>query len=78
MVFRFLAASNPIIAAEVERTDQYRLSILQRMFKAPGFTGSDLEVRARTFVLAMSMEPAISNTVPKSRRKKYLQTLLTQ
>ncbi len=57
---RAWAEINPIAAAAVKRADRVRYKVVRALFAEIGFSGEELEMRARTFVGYYSLEAAVS------------------
>ncbi len=65
---RAWASLNPIAAAAVKRADRVRYNTVKGLFAAIGFSGNELEMRTRTFVVYYSLEEAISVRESKKDR----------
>ena len=65
---RVWATQEPGVAALVRQVDAERLGLLRGIFAELGFRGTDLETRARTFVMHFGLEHFIQ--VRRSRRER--------
>ncbi len=65
---RAWAEINPIAAAAVKRADRMRYKVVRALFAEIGFSGEELEMRARMFVVYYSSESAISVRESKKDR----------
>ena len=78
---RSWAATNPHAAAAVKQTDTTRYNFVKSLFSGIGFSGDELEIRVRAFVVYFSMERALTiEEKPKERKRRLtlLHQLLTQ
>lgn len=77
---RAWAAAEPSALAAVKRTDQARYRFVRSLFAELGFSGDELEMRTRTFVVYFSLQNAISvdeSKKTKDRRNQLRHRLLT-
>jgi AcrR family transcriptional regulator len=65
---RVWATQEPGVAALVRRVDEERLGLLRGIFAELGFRGTDLETRARTFVMHFGLERFVQ--VRRSRHER--------
>jgi len=70
--FRAWALHDPLARAVVEQVDQVRLNQIQRLFAGLGFTGVDLENRARLFLYFEMGAPAMFAGPAPERDEKLL------
>jgi len=71
--FRAWALHDPLARAAVEQVDQVRLDQIQGLFAALGFTGLDLENRARLFLYFEMGAPAMFAGPSPERDEELLQ-----
>lgn len=77
---RAWASTEPLAADVVKQTDAARYRYVRSLFQELGFSGDDLEMRTRTFVVFHSLEGAFTlgeNSKAKKRQRKLRHRLLT-
>lgn len=72
---RAWAKLNPIAAAAVKRADKIRYNLVRELIADIGFTGEELEVRSRMFVVYYSLEKALSVKENKKERLARVKTM---
>ena len=79
---RALAALDPTAAEAVASTDKTRYRFVRSLFTKLGFSGDELEMRTRTFVIYHSFDGAFtvkdSSEAAKRRRKLRIQLLTSR
>ena len=69
---RAWAAKNELAAKAVQKTDQTRYTYVRSLFEELGFTGEDLEMRTRTYVVFYSLERGITiEETPEERNQRF-------
>lgn len=76
LVIRAWATHEPEVAEIVASVDQTRFELVVGQFRRLGFTGEDLDVRARTYVVTTSLWSVINRDESRSLRKQRLAALL--
>ena len=74
LVIRSWAASDRKVAKSLRKTDQFRLSFLESLFREIGFSGIEVEIRGRTCLSFMTLE----NTMFKRLDRKYRADLIDE
>jgi AcrR family transcriptional regulator len=69
---RAWASHDPVAARQVKKVDKLRTDFVRALFRETGFTGDELEMRTRTFVVFHSMEPGIYLRIPSNQQMKQL------
>lgn len=64
---RAWAAQDPHLAELVRKVDDERLDFVRSLFAEMGFSGADLEMRTRLFVVYHSMEPGLFEKEPEAQ-----------
>ena len=80
MSVRAWASREPLAAETVKRVDQTRYEYVRSQFKELGFSGDELEMRTRTFVVFHSMQDMFTfqeGAEAGKRRRKLRHRLLT-
>ena len=70
LAIRSWAIEEPKLRRLVKRTDDYRLSYLQRLFRGIGFDKDGADLRSRVFLGEAAWEAALFETMTKSQRQK--------
>lgn len=73
---RAWARLEPGILPVIREVDELRLKILRRLFKEMGFTGTELEVRTRIFVVCHSLEESLSIDLERKNLRKEIDARL--
>ena len=73
---RAWASQEPVVARCLDKVDRVRLGVLRKIFERMGFTGDELLVRTRTFVIAQSLEGGLTVQLTKKQRKALIETQL--
>ena len=73
LLIRSLALELPEIAMSVKSVDWDRYQILEKVFSELGFTGADLDMRIRMFMVVISQEGNLSLDPPDGDWEKQLQ-----
>ncbi len=73
---RAWARLEPGILPVVREVDELRLKILRGLFSEMGFTGTDLEMRTRIFVVCHSFEDALSIDLKRKNLRQEIDTRL--
>jgi AcrR family transcriptional regulator len=68
LVIRAFAVFDPKVARSVRRTDRYRLGFLEGLFFEMGFSGVDMEVRAKTCLTFMTLENTMYSKLDAKHR----------
>jgi AcrR family transcriptional regulator len=77
---RAWAKTEPSVAEIVKRSDETRYRYVRAQFRELGFSGDELEMRTRTFVVFHSMQDAFAlpeSAQAQKRRRKLRHRLLT-
>lgn len=69
---RALAAQEPELAELVRRTDRQRLAFVRSLFAEMGFSGAELEMRTRLFVVYQSLELGFFDNVSEERYQEMM------
>jgi AcrR family transcriptional regulator len=80
MPVRAWAATEPLAEEIVKRVDETRYQYVRSQFKELGFSGDELEMRTRTFVVFHSMQDMFTlqeSAAARKRRRKLRHRLLT-
>ena len=75
LAFRWWALHDPCIAKRVKKTDRFRLKYLTRLFSEIGFSGSELEIRARVCLSFMTLENDMFDKLDQRHRADLLKKL---
>ncbi len=76
VAMRAWAAHEPEIAPIVKRVDRARLSSAQRLFEQMGFTGDELEMRTRIFILYVSLQDALFMKWTKKKKHEMVDRII--
>ncbi len=68
IAMRAWASHEPKAAEIVERVDRHRYKLVKSLFRDMGFSGDELEMRARTFFVFNSFDPGV--TIRESRKQQ--------
>ena len=72
---RAWAARDTVASRIVRKADRFRSDYVQSLFREMGFSGEELEIRTRAFVVYFSAELGLFVKTPKSTRVGQLQQL---
>jgi AcrR family transcriptional regulator len=70
---RAWASYDPVAARQVKKVDEFRTDYVRSLFKEMGFTGDELDMRTRTFVVFYALEPGMFLRVPSKQQLKQLE-----
>lgn len=74
-VIRAMSVGDPELSALVEQVDRKRIAVVQGLFEEMGFSGAELRMRTRVFVIAVSQDRSVQVAVPGAERQTYLKDL---
>ena len=71
---RAWAKTEPLVAEIVKRSDETRYGYVRAQFRELGFSGDELEMRTRTFVVFYSLQDAFAlrESAPAQKRQREL------
>jgi AcrR family transcriptional regulator len=72
VAMRAWSALEPDVAKVMRRVDARRLRVVRGLFEELGFTGDELEMRARTFFVYQSLERSLFMREPVARRRRLM------
>ena len=72
IAIRAWASHNQVAARGVKKVDEFRLSYVRSLFEEMGFTGEELDMRTRTFVVFYSLEPGLYVDISRKDQLKQL------
>lgn len=78
LAVRGWASHDAVVATTVRSVDRRRLQVVRGLFRAMGFEGPELDMRARTLVGYHSIESALAGRQSRQARQEALALLQTR